>query len=241
MSIFEKDILHFDCVSSTFDKLKEYNREKVLAVVSKIQTDGVGRMGRNWSSKEGGLYFSFYLEQNEIFKDIPFLTILVALAAFKTISNYIPCQIKWPNDIVFDGKKVCGILAKSFVTGDDITLMAGVGINVNNAIDPSLLYKAVSLKDILKKDSDTDEILNKFFCELKTLYTCSKEDIMEKYRENCVTLGREVSVDFLSGNKIIKGKCVNVLDDGTIDVETENGICNVNSGEVSVRGIYGYV
>lgn len=241
MSIFEKDILNFDCVSSTFDKLKEYDKDKVLAVVSKRQTGGVGRMGRRWSSDEGGLYFSFYMEKNENSNDIPFLTILCALAAFKTISDYTPCRIKWPNDIVSDGKKICGILAKSLVSGNDITIMAGVGINVNNEIPDDLSYKAVSLKEILKKDFNTDEILNKFFKNLEKLYTCSKEEIMDGYRENCVTLGSEVSVDFLSGNKVIKGKCVNISDDGTLDIETENGICNVNSGEVSVRGIYGYV
>ncbi len=243
MAIYGKNILYFDCVTSTFDKLAEYPPEDGLAVAADIQTDGVGRNGREWVSNDGGVYFSFYIIPKGEASEIPFLAIICALAAYRTVSRYTHCGIKWPNDIVANGKKVCGILTKSAFNGDSsIHVMAGVGINANNIGFDDLDYRATSLKALTGKDIDRDKILEEFFDEFENIYlNLTKEQIIEQYSAACVTLGGRVAVHYNTDGTVFEGKCVRICADGSVDIETDNSVINVNSGEVSVRGIYGYV
>lgn len=242
MNIFGKKTLYFDTVTSTFDELSKRTPEQGLAVVAKRQTAGTGRSGRQWLSNDGGLYFSFYILP-DVQEEVSFVAIQCALAAYKTLREYIDCSIKWPNDIVSGGKKVCGVLIKSFVTDKKITLMAGVGINVNNiGFTSDLSDRATSLKEITGKDEDADEILKSFFSNFEDMYcNFTKEDIITQYKKACITIGSEVCVHYNSVARQVKGVCTNVRADGTLDVQTDEGTINVNSGEVSVRGVYGYV
>ena len=243
MAVFGKDILYFECVTSTFDKLAEYPPQNGLAVVAERQTGGIGRNGRAWVSDDGGLYFSFYIVPECDAEKIPFLGIVCALAAYNTVSKYITCSIKWPNDIVSNGKKVCGILNKSGFCGDSsVYVMSGIGINSNNTQFGELDYRATSIKSIICKDVDREELLNLFFREFENVYSnMDTDEIMSEYKKSCITLGSRVAVHYNTDGTVFEGECVDICKDGTIDVLTENGIVNVNSGEVSVRGIYGYV
>lgn len=243
MAVFGKDILYFDSVTSTFDKLLEFPPSDGLAVVADRQTGGIGRNGRVWVSDEGGVYFSFYIVPECNVEEIPFLGIVCALAAHNTIAEYIPCSIKWPNDIVSDGKKVCGILNKSGFCGDSsVYVMSGIGINANNTQFGDLDYRATSIKNIIGKTVDREELLNRFFREFENIYfNINADEIMEQYKSSCVTLGKHVAVHYNTDGTVFEGECVDIRKDGSIDVKTDSGIVNVNSGEVSVRGIYGYV
>ena len=238
----DKKILYFDEVTSTFDKLLEYSDENILAVASKRQTNGVGRLGRAWLSEEGGLYFSFYVKEKGDLVDAPFLTIVCALAAYRTVSKYVKCSIKWPNDIVCNGKKLCGILVKSTTFNNKLNVMAGVGINVNNTCFGELSYRATSIKEISNREYDTKKILCQFLDEFESIYSnLANDEIIDEYSKHCITLGSSVSVSYINSDKVINGKCMAINVDGTLDIETENGIVNINAGEVSVRGVYGYV
>lgn len=243
MKVFGKDILYFDSVTSTFDKLSEFPPADGLVVVADRQTGGIGRNGRVWISDDGGVYFSFYIVPKGNSEEIPFLGIVCALAAYKTIAEYIPCSIKWPNDIVSDGKKVCGILNKSGFCGDSsVYVMSGIGINANNTQFGELDYRANSIKNIIGKEVDREELLKRFFHEFENAYfNMSTDDIMEQYKLSCVTLGSRVAVHYNTDGTVFEGECVDICKDGSIDVKTDSGIVNVNSGEVSVRGIYGYI
>lgn len=242
MNIYGNKILHFDTVTSTFDKLAEYPPEDGLTVVADTQTGGVGRNGRAWMSDKGGLYFSFYVIPKGDAAEIPFIAIVCALAAYRTIARYTSCSIKWPNDIVKDGKKICGILTKSTFNGDAVYVTAGIGINVNNSDFADLDYRATSLKNILGKEFDREIICKEFLCEFEDIYlSLTKAQIINQYSEVCVTVGEKVAVHYNTDNTVFEGRCIGVCSDGTLDIETENGTVNVNSGEVSVRGIYGYV
>lgn len=238
----DKRILYFDEVTSTFDKLLEYSSENVLAVASKRQTNGIGRLGREWLSEEGGLYFSFYIKAKGDLVDAPFLTIICALASYRTISRYVKCSIKWPNDIVYNGKKLCGILVKSTALNNKLNVMAGVGINVNNTCFGELSYRATSIKEITNTECDTKKILCEFLDEFESIYNnLTNDEIIDEYRKHCITLGSVVSVSYINSDEIINGRCIGININGTLDIETENGIVNINAGEVSVRGVYGYV
>lgn len=238
----DRKILYFDEVTSTFEKLLEYSDENVLAVVSKRQTNGIGRLGREWLSDDGGLYFSFYVKAKGVLVNAPFLTIICALASYRTISKYVKCSIKWPNDIVFGGKKLCGILVKSTTFNNKLNVMAGVGINVNNTCFGELSYRATSIKEITNRDYDTRKILNAFLDEFDSIYNnLSNDEIIDEYSKYCITLGSDVSASYINSDQVINGKCIGINTDGTLNIETENGIININAGEVSVRGVYGYV
>lgn len=243
MDVFGKNILYFDCVTSTFDKLAEYSPENGLTVVADTQTGGVGRNGRAWLSNDGGVYFSFYIIPECEVTEIPFLAIVCALASYRTVGRYTPCGIKWPNDIVADGKKLCGILTKSSFAGDNsVYVMAGIGINANNTDFGELDYRASSLKSVTGKEIDRDKLLKEFFEEFEDVYfNLTKEEIIDQYSKACITPGSTVAVHYNTDGTVFKGKCVRVCADGSLDIETNKGIINVNSGEVSVRGIYGYI
>lgn len=243
MTGFGKNILKFDSLTSTFDKLLEYTPDDNVVVVAGEQTAGVGRMGRQWLSNEGGLYFSFYVPPRGDVEEIPFTAIICALASYRTISSYTDCAVKWPNDIVARGRKVCGILTKSHIKSGEATIMAGVGINVNNiCFDGELASRATSLKLLLGEVQDADEILNKFLSNFDDIYVnLTTDEIIDEYSKVCATVNSDVAVHFAKDGATVAGRCLRVCDDGSIDVETEQGIINVASGEVSVRGIYGYV
>ncbi len=242
MAEFGKNILYFENVTSTFDELAKHTPENGLTVVADKQTGGIGRNGRVWVSNIGGVYFSFYILPVGDAQNIPFLAIVCALAAYNTINRYTPCAIKWPNDIVTDGKKVCGILTKSAFSGDNsVYVMAGIGINANNTDFGELDYRATSLKLIMSEEIDRNKLVEEFFCEFNKIYhDLTDEEIIKQYKEACITLGSHVAVHYNTDGTVFEGKCTDVRSDGTLDVETENGVVNVNSGEVSVRGVYGY-
>ena len=243
MADFGKNILYFDTVTSTFDELAKLPPENGLTVVADSQSGGIGRNGRAWVSDIGGAYFSFYILPEGDVQSIPFLAIVCALAAYNTVSRYVPCAIKWPNDIVVDGKKVCGILTKSAFYGDNsVYVMAGIGINANNTDFGELDYRATSLKLITGKEIDRNTLVNNFFEEFNNVYlNLSNDDIICLYKKACITLGSHVAVHYNTDGTVFEGKCVDVRIDGSLDIETENEIVNVNAGEVSVRGVYGYV
>lgn len=237
-----KNILKFTSLTSTFDKLSEYTPDDNVVVVAREQTAGVGRMGRGWQSDEGGLYFSFYVSPKGDISDIPFIAIVCALAAYRTISAYTDCIIKWPNDIVAEGKKVCGILTRSHIKSGEASVMAGIGINVNNTEFGELSSRATSLKLLLGRDQDGDEVLERFLGNFEDIYTNpTHREIIDDYSKVCATVGSEVAVHYAGDGTSVSGRCIKVCDDGSIEVATEQGIIKVGSGEVSVRGIYGYI
>lgn len=240
MAIYGKKILYFESVTSTFDKLSELPPENGLAVAAKIQTAGIGRNGRRWESDKGGVYFSFYIIPEKSAEELAFTAIVCAVAAQRTLKKYVDCKIKWPNDIVCDGKKICGILTKASFINGSARIAAGVGINANNADFGELAFRAESLRNILNRKVDEKELLEEFFRNFDEVYFTEKKDIISEYTASCVTVGNEVALHFNSEEEPKRGRCVGVNDDGSLAVETDDGVLNVNYGEVSVRGIYGY-
>lgn len=233
--------LHFfESVTSTFDKLAEFEPKEGLTVIAAQQTSGRGRLGRNWDSGRGGVYFSFMLLPPIDADTAPFITLICALAVQRALSEYTDCKIKWPNDIVCGGRKLCGILTKTSLTENEVeNVCVGIGINVNNGGFGGELANATSLKEICGHEIDENKLFERVAAELdRAYYRESRADVLSDYKMVCANLGKHITVHYANGKRDIPGVCTDILPDGSMNVDTENGTINVNSGEVSVKGIY---
>jgi len=237
-----RDFYFFKETTSTFDEASLLPvRDKTVICAAK-QTNGRGRLGRSWQSDEGGIYFSLILMPDMPTDKLQIITSLCAVAIQRAISKYIPCLIKWPNDIISkDGKKLCGILTKNHILNGKVTVNAGIGINANTGcFDKELVY-ASSIYSITKEFTDENEL----FCScLEELEYCTdmknSSRVMNEYREKSATLGKRVRLLYASDERSETGVCTGIEDDGSLTVKKDDGsIINVTSGEVSVRGIYG--
>ena len=238
--IIGKTVHYFDTLTSTFDAIGDFKLFDGLTVACSKQTQGSGRLGRTWQSDDGGVYFTFSLLPpfNEF--EIPFITIVCALGVCNVLNRHIPCQIKWPNDIVSGGKKLCGILTRNLVSNGKVdAILVGIGINVNNSFSKDLPY-ASSIACITGKRENENKILIDVLNEIDTLYKArTPSKILTEYKKVCVNLEKEVVIHYHNTENEKTGICKDILPDGSMNVLTDDGIINVHSGEVSVKGIYG--
>ena len=234
--IIGSKVMYFDTLTSTFDKIRTLPDSCGLTVVCSHQSAGVGRMGRTWESSEGGVYFTFSLTHSRSDFEIPFITAVCALGVCNILNDYIPCEIKWPNDIVSGGRKLCGILTKNLVADGSVTILVGIGINANNSFSDSLPY-AASVAGISGNAVDENRLLRDVLNEIDRIYyTMPQDEILAAYKANCINLGKEVTLDF--GSRAEKGICTDIMPDGSMEYETDGVRHIVFSGEVSVKGIY---
>lgn len=235
--IIGNEVLFYKELSSTFDKIKELPLRNGLTVVCAKQTQGSGRLGRTWESSKGGIYFTFALTNPYEKYDIPFITLVCALGVCLALNRYIPCKIKWPNDIVSDGKKICGILTRNIaVSGKVDTVLVGIGINVNNSFEDNLPH-ASSIKNITKTETDENKLLFEVLNSIDKIYSeYSIDEVLASYKRECVNLNREVTL--LYEGKEVEGTCTDILSDGSMLFCSDEKEIRVHSGEVSVKGIY---
>jgi len=220
-------------------------------VIAGQQTAGRGRMGRSFASPGGlGLYFSLILRPGCRAEELMHLTCAVGVAACDAIvavSGYRP-GIKWINDLVAENKKLGGILTELSVdagTGLVSYAVIGIGINCNHApadFSAELQEIAVSLRTVTGHTVDIARLaasLTSTLFETDKRLLGGKDAILDAYRKNCVTLGRQVRVIGKSSRNATaldvdpEGGLIVRYDDGTVDT--------VSSGEVSVRGLFGYL
>lgn len=219
-------------------------------VVAERQTAGKGRRGRHWTSPAGtGIWMSLILKPKLEPSCAPMLTLLAGLAVSVGIEDYcgLKSQIKWPNDLTLEGKKICGILTEMSADMEMIQyVVVGIGINVNIEEFPeeiagtaTSLYLETGKK--LKRSGMIACIVKRMeeYYE-KFLSMADLSCIQEDYEERLVNLNREVLV--LAPKGEYKGICKGINKTGELLVEREDkSISQVMSGEVSVRGVYGYV
>ena len=246
-------IRYFEELDSTNTKIKELANDGAphgTVVVADRQTAGKGRRGRTWESPAGtNLYFSILLRpQIETWK-APMLTLVMAYSAAKVIRNQLEMQvmIKWPNDLVVSKKKICGILTEMSLKKTEIDyIVVGTGINVNITEFPEELQdKATSLflekGELIERKGLLEKILEEFWIQYdRFLKVHDLSYLQEEYNEMLINRNREVVV-LEPGNEypaIAKG----INQTGELIVALEDGSESViYAGEVSVRGIYGYV
>ena len=244
-----KKITVLDTVGSTNDYLKKLGSQGAEAgtvVLAREQTAGKGRLGRTWQSKkDDGIALSLLLRPEKTPAEISTITPLAGLAVCRAVNDFckLDSRIKWPNDIIVGKKKLVGILTEMSAEFDRVDYtVTGIGINVKNTSFPDeIAHKATSI--LLETGRHIDQ--NKFVaCVLKNLerelvdnhYNLNGTSVSD-YQSLCATIGR--SVTFTRGRRKISGMAVGINNSGELEVMLSNGtISTVNSGEVTVQGIY---
>ena len=234
-----KQVFVHPVLGSTSKYLKEHFFPAGTVVIAQEQSDGRGRLGRSWTSKKGdGLYLSFLIQPQGPAEQIPLYSLAAGLAVKKAVAALtgLDCGLKWPNDVVLGKKKVCGILAE--LTGEIQQLRCIVGIGVNVYGFPQELSSSVTcLKEHCAGPISLSQLAGRILLEFEGLY---QHFSMEEYTASCLTLGKQVLV--LQGDSSWKGLAKGISPGGDLLVEDESGALRpVRSGEVSVRGLYGYV
>lgn len=247
--VLGKNIYFFDEITSTNEYAKNIanNAEEGTIIIAKKQTKGRGRLDRKWTSVENeGVYFSLILKPKiELFK-IMQITLISAISlceAIKQVAN-VDAKIKWPNDIVINGKKVCGILTELNAQIDSVSyIILGIGINVNNEkFDQDLTQKATSLFLETNKNIEKQKMLACFLKNFEEKYFMYKnektfEPFLQQYKNLCVNLNKKAKV-LHKGNEVI-GEVVDISYLGEIVFKTDTDILKISSGEVSLRNIDG--
>lgn len=248
-----RNIKYYDTLSSTNIKAKEIAEKSSegTIIIAEEQTMGKGRLGRNWISPKGkGLWFSVILKPNISPDKVSKVTLIGAAAVYESLKEIgVLSKIKWPNDIVIKGKKVCGILTEmSFHSEKRYNVIMGIGINVNldkEDFDDEVKNKATSLKIIAGDKVDRNKLLSKILNNFERLYIPFKEneDISETIkisREGSILIGKYVRIIKNSDEKIVK--VLDIDNKGQLIVKYDNGeIEEIFSGEVSIRGMEGYI
>ena len=246
-------IQYFEELDSTNIRINELARdgaEHGTVVVADKQTAGKGRRGRTWESPSGtNLYFSILLRPEIATDKAPMMTLIMAYSVAKVLREGwdLQTEIKWPNDLVISGKKICGILTEMALDGSEIAhVVVGTGINVNMTEFPEELQdKATSLYLEGKKLFDRKKLLNEVLKEFWKQYNkfLEAQDLSymrEAYNEILVNRNREVLV--LEPGNEYQAIAHGINDTGELLVKRVDGSeAVVYAGEVSVRGVYGYV
>ena len=262
--VFGRKILYQEEIDSTNTEAKRQALEENhgLLIIAEEQTLGRGRRGRSWNSPKGtGIWMSLLLQPKEILiqsektvlsaKKASMLTLVTALSVAEAISEETGLEafIKWPNDIVINNRKACGILTEMSADNDGIHyVVIGIGINVNTREFPEEIREIATSLWLEQRKAGIDRaslvaaILGKL--ELYFEQFLEAEDLsflLEEYNKKLVNFGKKVKVLGCDGQEENSGTAKGINKEGALLVETEEGLLEVRSGEVSVRGLYGYV
>lgn len=251
---WQNTILYFDVIDSTNTYCKTLAAEGApegTVVLADHQTGGRGRLGRSFSSAAGmGVYMSVLLRPNCLPEELMHLTCATGVYASIAIEHAVPSviapKIKWANDLVMGTKKIGGILTELSI--DTTTrkvewVVIGIGINCcqTTADFPEEIREIACSLDIAPagRVSLIAELICQMHAMRQELFT-KKCSIMEAFRSRCVTIGKQISI--VRGDQVQHGTAISVDPDGSLQVILEDGSeAKISSGEVSIRGMYGYL
>lgn len=248
-----KEVLYFDTIDSTNTKAQELAEKGYPSgtlVVADKQESGKGRRGRSWVSPSGtGIFMTLMIKPDINPNNASMLTLVAALAVAKAITSVTgeEALIKWPNDIVVNSKKVCGILTEMNAQFDYINhIVVGIGINVHNESFPEEISQMASslMIEAGGKRFHRAQIIAETMSYFEQYYDTflKTQDLSALVREyDKLLVNRNKSVRVLDPKEPFDGKAMGITPKGELIVDTWESRKLVSSGEVSVRGIYGYV
>jgi BirA family transcriptional regulator, biotin operon repressor / biotin---[acetyl-CoA-carboxylase] ligase len=205
-----------DTVNSTNNWLSTFFCDIEDSALAIQQTEGKGRRGNIWDSKSGGLYFSFISSNHRL---LPFITGISVVDSLADIKENI--QLKWPNDIIVQEKKLGGILCENH--GGSTVI--GIGLNISNNL---LLSDAISISD-LNYNLDSLDFIRFFKFNFNNNLNLSSQDILQKYMELDFLMGREIA--WSKGSGIVQS----IDMDGSLVVKIEDKMVNLYSEEISIE------
>ncbi len=251
---WQNQIQWFDTIDSTNTRAKELARRGAVhgtVLIADNQTGGRGRRGRSFHSPAGsGIYLSVILRPRCVPSELMHLTCAAAVAACDAVEAAAGIRpgIKWTNDLVYGKRKLAGILTELGLTpgGQVDHAIVGIGINCCQAegdYPEDIRHIAGSLASITGQTIDRSRVAGLLIQSLESMsrnLVSGKESILSRYRSDCVTLGQPVSL--VRGDEVRHGKALEIDSQGALLVAFDDGCVEaVNSGEVSIRGMYGYV
>lgn len=242
-----KEIEYHEILDSTNNRAKELADGGAPAgtlVLAEEQTGGRGRLGRSWVSPAGqGLYFSFVLRPSMLPRQVASLTLVTAVSVCQSIAEVtgLRAGIKWPNDLLVDGKKACGILTEMKGEIDRVHyVVVGVGINVNGDQEDfpqELRERITSLAQVVGRETPRLSLLVSFLQKFESWYEIFQVQgflpVREAWKNLNVTLGEKVTVR--SGREVFSGLALDLDDTGALVLQEANGHCRTfHSGEVTL-------
>ncbi len=247
-----KQMVFLDSVDSTNDHAKRLANEGAphgTLVVAETQVAGKGRMGRNFDSpKNSGIWMSLIIKDEIEPVNASMLTLVMGLATARAVNMVagLNSQIKWPNDLILNGKKLAGILTEMTLRADGSNpIIIGVGINVlNDSFSEEIRQVATSVFLESRKRIDRASLIDEVLKQFERYYhiymqTQDLSTLVSEYNDCLINRGRWVQV--LEPKGTYEGRALGINAEGELLVEVENEVRQIASGEVSVRGVLGYV
>jgi len=242
-----KEVYYFSELKSTNIIAKEKASHKAeginegALIIAERQSAGKGRLGREWFSPTGGIWLSIILYPQLSPSYISRITLMAAVAVVKAIKicTQIESQIKWPNDILINEKKVCGILTEMSAEPDIINwVVVGIGININiehQEFPEDIQENAISLKEVFGKEISRVKMVQIFLQEFEKYYENLNRrkfsSILKEWKLYSHTLRRKIKVDM--GERIITGEAVEINEEGALILKKEDGkLVKIISGTI---------
>ena len=245
MTLIQPTILRFDSIDST--NLEAMRQAKTgaqegLCIVAREQTAGRGRLDRSWQSpRDAGLYFSIVLRPRLKLNAWPLITLMAALAVSDALMKAcgLRADIKWPNDLCVNNRKLCGILAETVEAEAGPAAIVGIGINLNAGSLPSTVSDlATSVESSTGRPPDSQCVLEELVKAIGERYELLQSPLGDEHtiREWCANssyaIGRQVRVTL--GNDTFEGTTCGLESDGALRVETEGGKMRiVRAGDIT--------
>jgi len=219
-------------VSSTMDVAKKLaKRGEEAIVIAETQTSGRGRLGRRWHSQKGGIYFTIILRPRIGPAHAQIINLMAAVSVARAIRSLfnLEAKLKWPNDVLIRGKKVCGILAEMEAEMDVIKFVnLGIGINANNPIS---LYEegATSIKEELGRDISRKELLMCVLNEIEKRRSLLGKEIISEWKALSSTINKKVRI--IMQDEVVEGEAIDIDTDGALILRTDKGIRRIIAGD----------
>jgi len=223
----EHKVHHFGEIGSTMLVARELAKKGVeqgTIVIAESQTSGRGRLNREWFSPRGGIYFTIILKPEISPIYAPRINLMASVAVAKAIRTFcgLKAELKWPNDVLLAGKKVCGILAELEAEVDAVNFVnLGVGINVNASVS-QCEKGATSLRDELGREVSRRQFFNTLLTEIEAQQSLlTGNSLLEEWKSLSATLNREVRI-VTPGEEIV-GRAVDIDASGALILRSGDG------------------
>ena len=223
----EQRIHYFQEIGSTMDTARELAKKGAregTIVIAEAQSRGRGRLSREWLSPEGGIYFTLVLRPRISPAYAPRISLMASVAVAATIRKLfgLKAELKWPNDVLIEGRKVCGILAEMDAEMDVVNFVnVGIGINANTSI-PQFEKTVTSLKDMLGREISRKEFLSALLMEIERWQPLlMKASLLGEWKKLSVTLNKDVRV--VAPGEVLVGRAIDIDTTGALIVRERNG------------------